>query len=342
MISGLCDWAPESLIPCDPLMTRDAAIEVQNLTKSYRGGLLRKRFEALRGVSLRVEHGEIFGLLGPNGAGKTTLIKVLLGIVRRSGGSATLLGRTAGDRAGRMKVGYLPENLRIASHHTALTAMEYYGKLSGLPWAEIKSERLRLLESVGLADRSRESVRKFSKGMLQRLGLAQALLHDPELLILDEPTDGLDPVGRSHVRNVLTRLKEQGKTIFLNSHILQEVELICDRVAILDRGLVKAIGNVHELSAQQSAGVELELVVAASEAAVRTSLGERDIATCQPHRDGTYRVVLQMTDQAAVDHCIDDLRAGGISIVGLSRRRVSLEDAFLKLFAETPDLIQSS
>ena len=131
MISGLCDWAPESLIPCDPLMTRDAAIEVQNLTKSYRGGLLRKRFEALRGVSLRVEHGEIFGLLGPNGAGKTTLIKVLLGIVRRSGGSATLLGRTAGDRAGRMKVGYLPENLRIASHHTALTAMEYYGKLSG-------------------------------------------------------------------------------------------------------------------------------------------------------------------------------------------------------------------
>lgn len=292
-------------------MTQDAAIEVRSLTKTYRSGLLRRRFEALRGVSLRVERGEIFGLLGPNGAGKTTLIKVLLGIVRRSGGSAALLGKSAGDRAGRTRVGYLPENLRIASHHTALTAMEYYGRLSGLSWSEIKSERVRLLESVGLADRSRESVKKFSKGMLQRLGLAQSLLHDPELLILDEPTDGLDPVGRSHVRNVLTRLKEQGKTIFLNSHILQEVELICDRVAILDRGLVKAIGNVHELSAQQSEGLELEIFAAADEASIRASLGARDIATCQPHRDGTHRLVLQLADQAAVDQCIDDLRAGG-------------------------------
>ncbi|MCA9142642.1 MAG: ABC transporter ATP-binding protein [Planctomycetaceae bacterium] len=323
-------------------MPNNAAIVVTDLAKSYRSGLLRRRFEALRGVSLQVERGEIFGLLGPNGAGKTTLIKVLLGIVRRSGGSASLLGKPAGDRAGRMKVGYLPENLRIAPHHTALTAMEYYGRLSGLPWSEIKSERLRLLESVGLADRSRESVRKFSKGMLQRLGLAQALLHDPELLILDEPTDGLDPVGRSHVRNVLTRLKEQGKTIFLNSHILQEVELICDRVAILDRGLVKVVGDVQDLSAHQSEGVELELVVAASEASVRQSLGSRDIAACQPHRDGTIRVVLQLPDQTAVDQCIDDLRAGGISIVGLSRRRVTLEDTFLKLFADTPEIVQSS
>ncbi|MDA1051082.1 MAG: ABC transporter ATP-binding protein [Planctomycetota bacterium] len=315
-------------------MTLDAAIEVRDLTKSYRNGLLRRRFEALRGVSLRVERGEIFGLLGPNGAGKTTLIKVLLGIVRRSGGSASLLGRAAGDRLGRMKVGYLPENLRIANHHTALTALEYYGKLSGLSWQEIKSERFRLLESVGLADRTRESVKKFSKGMLQRLGLAQALLHDPELLILDEPTDGLDPVGRSHVRNVLMRLKAQGKTIFLNSHLLQEVELICDRVAILDRGLVKVAGNVHELAGEQTEGVELELVVAASDDVVRASLGARDVASCHPNRDGTVRVVLQLADQAAVDQCIDDLRSSGVSIVGLSRRRVTLEDAFLKLFAE--------
>lgn len=322
-------------------MTRDAAIEVRDLTKSYGGGLLRRRFEALRGVSLRVERGEIFGLLGPNGAGKTTLIKVLLGIVRRSGGSASLLGRSAGDRASRMKVGYLPENLRIAGHHTALTALEYYGKLSGLSWQEIKSERMRLLESVGLADRSRESVKRFSKGMLQRLGLAQALLHNPEVLILDEPTDGLDPVGRSQVRNVLTNLKAQGTTIFLNSHILQEVELICDRVAILDRGLVKAVGDVHELSAQQTEGVELELIMAANEERVRASLGEREISACHTHRDGNQRVVLQLADQAAVDRCIDDLRASGISIVGLSRRRVTLEDTFLKLFAETAEVVES-
>ncbi len=322
-------------------MTQDAAIEVCDLTKSYRSGLLRRPFEALRGVSLRVDRGEIFGLLGPNGAGKTTLIKVLLGIVRRSGGSASLLGRSAGDRVGRMKVGYLPENLRIANHHTALTALEYYGKLSGLSWSEIKSERFRLLEIVGLADRSRESVKRFSKGMLQRLGLAQALLHDPELLILDEPTDGLDPVGRSQVRNVLTRLRAEGTTIFLNSHLLQEVELICDRVAILDRGIVKAVGDVHELSNQQTEGVELEIVVAATVDAVRASLGQRDIANCQTNRDGTHRVVLQLADQAGVDRCIDDLRASGISIVGLSRRRVTLEDAFLKLFAEDAEIVGS-
>ena len=323
-------------------MSADAAIQVHNLTKSYRMGLFRRRFEALRGVSLNVERGEIFGLLGPNGAGKTTLIKVLLGIVRRSSGSASLLGRSAGDRVGRRKVGYLPENLRITNHHTALTAMEYYGKLSGLSWREIKSERLRLLESVGLADRSRESVKKFSKGMLQRLGLAQALLHDPEVLILDEPTDGLDPVGRSHVRNVLTQLKEQGKTIFLNSHILQEVELICDRVAILDRGLVKAIGDVAELSADKTEGVELEIAVTASESAVRESLGKRTITSCDPNRDGTYRVVLRLTDQGEVDHCIDDLRSSGVSIVGLSRRRVTLEDAFLKLFAEDAEIVSEA
>lgn len=315
-------------------MSVDAAIEVHDLKKSYKSGLLRRRFDALRGVSLRVERGEIFGLLGPNGAGKTTLIKVLLGIVRRSGGTASLLGRPAGDRAGRARVGYLPENLRISSHHTALTALEYYGKLSGLSWAEIKSERLRLLESVGLADRTRESVKRFSKGMLQRLGLAQALLHDPEVLILDEPTDGLDPVGRSHVRNVLAELKQQGKTIFLNSHILQEVELICDRVVVLDRGLVKAQGNVQELANGNAEGVELEIVAAAAEEAVRASLGERKLTACSANSDGTHRVVLQLSDQAAVDHCIDDLRAQGISIVGLSRRRATLEDTFLKLFAE--------
>jgi ABC-2 type transport system ATP-binding protein len=320
-------------------MTSGAAIQVCDLKKSYQGGLFRRRFEALRGVSLEVERGEIFGLLGPNGAGKTTLIKVLLGIVRRSGGSAALLGRSAGDRNGRMKVGYLPENLRIASHHTALTALEYYGKLSGLSWREIKSERFRLLESVGLADRSRESVKKFSKGMLQRLGLAQALLHDPELLILDEPTDGLDPVGRSHVRNVLTQLKEQGKTIFLNSHILQEVELVCDRVAILDRGIVKAIGDVHDLATEQTEGVELEIVVTANEKTIRDSLGGHEVASCVAGRDGTQRLVLLLPDQAAVDHCVDDLRSSGISIVGLSRRRVTLEDAFLKLFAEDAEVV---
>ena len=315
-------------------MSQDSAIEVNELTKSYRMGLFRKRFEALKGVSFQVQRGEIFGLLGPNGAGKTTLIKVLLGIVRRSSGRASLLGRPAGDRLSRLRVGYLPENLRIASHHTALTALEYYGKLSGLRMSQIRPQRQRLLESVGLADRTRESVKRFSKGMLQRLGLAQALLHDPELLILDEPTDGLDPVGRSHVRNVLHQLKEQGTTIFLNSHILQEVELVCDRVAILDRGLVKALGSVDQIAPAQQEGVELELRVAASREAVQLGLGERGVNKWESNGDQQHHLLLRLGDQAAVDHCIDDLRKHNVSIVTLARRRVTLEDAFLKLFAD--------
>jgi ABC-2 type transport system ATP-binding protein len=318
-------------------MAETPAIEVTELKKSYRNGLFRQRFEALKGVSLQVQRSEIFGLLGPNGAGKTTLIKVLLGIVRRSGGTATLLGRPAGDRLSRLKVGYLPENLRIASHHTALTAMEYYGKLSGLPMSAIKSKRMALLESVGLEHRTKESVKKFSKGMLQRLGLAQALLHDPEVLILDEPTDGLDPVGRSHVRNVLHQLKEQGKTIFLNSHILQEVELVCDRVAILDKGVVKALGNVDEIAPEQQEGVELELSVAGAKEAIRAGLGERSVNQWDANGDGDHRLLLRLADQTAVDRCIDDLRKHDVSIIALLRRRVTLEDAFLKLFAETAE-----
>jgi ABC-2 type transport system ATP-binding protein len=308
-----------------------AAIEAIDLSKSYRNGLFRKRFDALKGLSLRVERGEVFGLLGPNGAGKTTLIKIVLGIVRKTGGAASLLGRPAGDRQSRLRVGYLPENLRIATHHTARSAMEFYGKLSGLSRTEILSRRDQLLESVGLADRSQESIKKFSKGMLQRLGLAQALLHDPDLLILDEPTDGLDPHGRSHVRNLLSQLKAQGKTVFVNSHILQEVELICDRVAILDRGVLKAIGTVAEIAPPQAAGIELDVQVLGEETAIRTAIGDRGVNRWDRDPDGLHRLSLRLLDQNAVNAFVDELRGQQLSIVGLSRRRITLEDAFLRL-----------
>ena len=221
-------------------MPHDPLIDVRDLRKTYRDGLFaRRRVEALRGVTFQVGGGEIFGLLGPNGAGKTTLIKVLLGIVRKSGGNASLLGRTPGDRKGRRHVGYLPENHRIPAHHSGNTALEYYGSLSGLSLGEIKRRRPALLDLVGLGDWGHTSVKKYSKGMLQRLGLAQALLHEPKLLILDEPTDGVDPVGRAEMRDLWRRLKDEGKTIFINSHLLQEIELVCDRVAILVHGLVE-------------------------------------------------------------------------------------------------------
>ena len=315
----------------------DAAIAVEDLRKSYRSGIYSRAFPALKGVTFEVQRGEIFGLLGPNGAGKTTLIKILLGVIRRSGGSAFLLGAPAGNRASRLRVGYLPENLRISPHHTALTAMEYYGRLSGLKNSQIKARRLALLENVGLDERARDSIKKYSKGMLQRLGLAQALLHDPDLLILDEPTDGLDPVGRSHVRNVLRELKRQGKTVFLNSHLLQEVELICDRVAILDQGLVRAIGNVDELAADPTEGVELELTLAGTAAGIQEALGDRGVKSQVVNGDGDHELQMRLMAQVDVDAVVDDLRQGGVSIIGLRRKRVTLEDTFLSLFAETPD-----
>src|SRR5262245_58742487 len=306
----------------------DSVIDVQALRKTYRDGILRRRrVEALKGVSFQVERGTIFGLLGPNGAGKTTLIKVLLGIVRKTGGTAALLGLEAGDIGSRRSVGYLPENHRIPRHHTANSALEYYGSLSGMSGTEIARRRPELLEMVGLGKWASSPVKKFSKGMLQRLGLAQALMHNPELLILDEPTDGVDPVGRSEMRGMLQRLKEEGKTIFINSHLLQEIELVCDRVAILVKGEVRREGLVEEITRRQQA--EIELTVAGSEAAIQKAIGLLQIAPMKPLGENRFNVVLQIPDQAAVDQCIDGLRAAGVSIEELARKRDTLEEAFL-------------
>jgi ABC-2 type transport system ATP-binding protein len=308
----------------------EAVLEVADLRKTYRDGLLRRRtVEALRGVSFRVERGEIFGLLGPNGAGKTTLLKVLLGVVRRTGGEARLLGRPAGDRQGRRRVGYLPEHHRIPRHHTGNSALLYYGALSGLARREIRRRAPELLSAVGLAEWGRTAVRKYSKGMQQRLGLAQALLHDPELVILDEPTDGVDPVGRSELRSLLVRLKEQGKTVFLNSHLLQEVELVCDRVAILDRGELLRVGKVAELTVAPGTEVELELL--GDDAQVRAGLDGADVQGLVLPEPGRWQAVLQVADQRAIDAVVDRLRARGVSIASMARRRRTLEEAFLKI-----------
>ena len=192
-----------------------SAIEVDSLGKIYRDGLIfGKSFMALNGVSFKVQRGEIFGLLGPNGAGKTTFIKILLGIIRKSSGQASMLGYRAGSRAGRQQVGYLPEQLRIPQHMTGYTALEYYGNLSHVSTRVVRKKRPELLDLVGLGERGSEPVKKYSKGMRQRLGLAQALLHEPKLLVLDEPTDGLDPGARAEMRKVIRRLCDEGVTIF--------------------------------------------------------------------------------------------------------------------------------
>ncbi len=320
-----------------------AAIHVENLSKTYVEGFVRrKKREALRSVSFSVEQGEIFGLLGGNGAGKTTFIKILLGIIGRSDGLATLLGYPAGDRRARGRVGYLPENLRVPRHLTAMTALEYYGHLSNVPSRVIRERRGPLLERVGLAPRAHDPVRNYSKGMLQRLGLAQAMLHDPDIFILDEPTDGLDPIARSQVRGYLAELKQQGKTVFLNSHILQEVELICDRVAILDRGHLKEVAHVQDLTTGTAGTlgepVEVQLDLAGEENAIRDGLLQLAIPTTavaswQALSPLSFRVLLKLPDQVAVDALIDELRRRQVSIIGLSRPKISLEQAYLDIVA---------
>lgn len=323
----------------------DAAIAVEKLSKTYVEGLIfRKRQQALKELSLEVRRGEIFGLLGANGAGKTTFIKILLGIIRRSSGKAMLLDFPAGDRRGRKRVGYLPENLRVPRHLTGLTALEYYGQLSGLPMSVIRQKRMPLLEMVGIAPRAKDSVRTYSKGMLQRLGLAQAMLHDPELLIMDEPTDGLDPVARSQVRGFLVELKRQGKTIFLNSHILQEVQLVCDRVAILDRGVLRRVGSVAELTTDPAlAGrvgvngdqIELHVELAGDANLARQTLNGFRVVQFHSVEPVRHQLVLHVQSQEDVDRLIDHARQANLSIMNLSRRRATLEDAFLEIVQAT-------
>jgi ABC-2 type transport system ATP-binding protein len=315
-------------------MTQSPAVDVENLRKVYRDGLLgRRHVEALRGVTVAVARGEIFGLLGPNGAGKTTLIKVLLGLVRASGGAASLLGLPAGSRRARKQVGYLPENHRIPRHHTGNSALDFFGSLSGLSRREIRRRRGPLLEAVGLAAWGKTSVKKYSKGMLQRLGLAQALLHDPQLLILDEPTDGVDPVGRSEMRTLLQSLKAEGKTVFINSHLLQEVELICDRVAILDRGVVLHQGPIAALTVRADADVRM--VVVGSEQAVRAALVHAPLADLRAVDADQFEVLLKTADQAAIDGTIDRLRQQAVSLVSMSRSRQTLEEAFLDILGRS-------
>jgi ABC-2 type transport system ATP-binding protein len=316
-------------------------VEVNGIRKRYAGWTLfgRRPIDALCGVSLTANAGEVFGLLGPNGAGKTTLIKILLGVVKPSGGTASLFGESVGSSAARQRVGYLPESLRVDRHHTARSALEYYGRLSRMNSRDISVRSDELLELVGLRGRDRESVRRFSKGMYQRLGLAQALMHDPDLLVLDEPTDGLDPVGRNEVRKVILRLRDAGKTIFLNSHILQEVEMVCTRVAILARGQICGSGTVEELAhGMQSGVVTFELLIPgdgqATESVQQIFSGqEASQVAIAPLSSGigTHRVTASLPEQRQIDEVVDRLRVLGVSIVRLEVKRPTLEDMFMKL-----------
>ncbi len=333
----------------------DPIVDVQELRKTYRSFSLKGRnyIQAVRGVSLQAYPGEVFGLLGPNGAGKTTLIKMLLGVVQPTSGTASLFGQRIGSVAARTRVGYLPESLRVDRHHTARSALRFYGRMSRMTATKINQRSDELLKLVGLAGRDRESVRRFSKGMYQRLGLAQALMHDPDLLVLDEPTDGLDPVGRNEVRKVIDRLRDAGKTIFLNSHILQEVELVCSRVAILSHGTIQAMGAIDELSQSDDQRLVVEVQAsdessAASQESANQDHGESVYWTGQLQwqsnldsqadsvlqatrvRD-VHRLMIPIQSQTQINEVVDRLRAAGHSISRLHVQKDSLEETFMRL-----------
>ena len=332
----------QAVVVAEPMPTTDSvassaepAISATNLCKTYRSGtIFRKRFEALKNVSFEVKQGEVFGLLGPNGAGKTTFVKILLGIISKTAGSASLLGCKAGSIAARRQVGYLPEHLRISPHLTAWTALECFGNLSNVPNSVIRDKRDELLDLVGLTGRHREPVKNFSKGMLQRLGLAQAMLHDPRLLMLDEPTDGLDPRARAEMRQIIHRLRELGVTIFLNSHLLQEVELICDSVAILNLGQLKYCGPVDTIGqevANENQQINAEVDLCAPLEEIEAALQGRTFKHLKPPTKTIASIDIEFSYQGEVDQFVDEMRKRQISILRLLPRRISLEDAFLKL-----------
>ncbi|TVQ62371.1 MAG: ABC transporter ATP-binding protein [Phycisphaerales bacterium] len=223
----------------------DNAIDIRDAAKTYKG-----KVQALRGIEMRVHRGEVFGLLGPNGAGKSTLVKILMTVIRPTRVEGTVLGRRVGEKSTLANVGYLPEHHKFPDYLTGGQALDYYGALAGVPRAARQKRSAELLELVGMTDWRKKKVGGYSKGMRQRLGIAQALMNDPDLVLLDEPTDGVDPVGRRDIRNVLTELKSRGKTVFVNSHLLSELEMVCDRVAILVQGVVASQGTIDELTTQ--------------------------------------------------------------------------------------------
>jgi ABC-2 type transport system ATP-binding protein len=300
------------------------AIELQSLTKVFRAGLGGRRVTALSSVDLIVERGEIFGLLGPNGAGKTTAVKVLLGLTFPTQGSARLLGIPSSDRESRRRVGYLPEGHRFPGYLTARQTLSVFGRMSGVAPEVLRRRIPPLLERLRIAEWADVKLKRFSKGMTQRLGLASALVHQPEVLLLDEPTDGVDPVGRREIRDLLREEAAKGTAVLLNSHLLSEIELTCDRVAVLRKGSVAAGGRIADLTRTSP---RYRLVAAPVDAALLGLLRATgaDVERVNGH------VELGVRDVAHLNELVDPLRAAGSELAELAPIRSSLEDVFVDL-----------
>ncbi len=302
----------------------DPVLRVSGLAKTFRIGFFRTRVEAVRGIDFEVRPGEIFGLLGPNGAGKTTTIKMLLRLIFPSAGSIELLGDRHGRPETMARLGYLPENPYVYQYLKPLEFLDLCGRLAGMDRANRLARSRAMIERVGLGHAVDRPIGKFSKGMMQRIGLAQALLHDPPLLVLDEPMSGLDPIGRKEVRDLILEHRRRGKTILFTSHILSDVELLCDRVGILQKGRMTHYGRLAELLRPETRRVEI--VLGGASPALVEALEE--IATEVRRVDEELVVVVEGADggQPVVERAV----AEGARVVSVTPARETLEDLFVR------------
>ena len=302
----------------------ETVLEVTDLRKVFHIGFFRKRVEAVNGASFSVNRGEIFGLLGPNGAGKTTTIKSILRLIFPTAGEIRIFGRDADDREATKRIGYMPENPYVYQYLKPSEFLDLCGRLVGIPKKERRHRSEEMIDKVGLRQAVDRPIGKFSKGMMQRIGLAQALLHDPELLVLDEPMSGLDPIGRKEVRDVLLEQRSRGKTLLFTSHILSDVEMLCDRVVIMREGRITAEGQVHDLLASTARRVEIQLSGASR--ALKDSLRSRGTVV----EDAEGRITLRADCDEAAAEILRISNVAGARLEALIPERQTLERLFLE------------
>ena len=305
-------------------------VEIKNLSKDYEVGFWKKRkVRALDGLSLNVSSGQIFGFLGGNGAGKTTTIKILMSLIFPSEGSAKILGEDISSTKMHARIGYCPENPYFYDYLTARELMNYFGELFGLDSAKRKRKTEELLTKVGLEERDWDKqLRKFSKGMLQRTGLAQSLINEPEIVFLDEPMSGLDPIGRREIRELIAGLRESGTTVFMSTHILSDIEALCDNVAILRKGKLAATGNLNELLTQSGETQQFEIIVKNVSAQVlQNQIGQIGGASVSAKANGA---IVQVLEEKDIDELLRIVRENSGSLVSVQPVRQSLEELFVK------------
>jgi ABC-2 type transport system ATP-binding protein len=304
----------------------DAAIQIDNLTKDYPFGFLHlKTKRSLEGLTMRVEDGEVFGFLGPNGAGKSTTIKLLVGLIFPTAGTAQILGKPISDISMHQDIGYLPEQPYFYDYLTAAELLDYFARIHNLKAADRRERVARMLKKVGLETARKIQLRKYSKGMLQRVGLAQAILHDPRVVILDEPMSGLDPLGRREVRDIILELKREGRTVLFSTHILSDAEMLCDRVGVIVGGKLRGVGAPDEIVGIQAHGMEILFEHTGDAIGVASTLLEKATRT-----GNRYRLHVE---EAELYPTIETLREAGARILSVAQMKASLEEYFMHLIA---------